>query len=162
EDRVEDLFLVAEVVIDEPIGDPGLAGDVRHPRAVIAAAREDACRRLQDVRAFLATGTRCGRGLAHGQRWHGGARHSGTEPPAIIRSIASIGVIEIELVEAEAPIDRSDAEPAIPRGPHSPRAPAERQPSRGFLATPTSSGTLRPCALPLSSSASPAARRVLR
>ena len=40
EERVEHLVLGAEVVVDEPVGDARLVGDVRHPAGVEALARE--------------------------------------------------------------------------------------------------------------------------
>src|SRR4030095_2231199 len=79
EDRVEDLFLVAEVVIDEPIGDPGLACDVRHARSVVAAGREDARRRVEDLLALGVAQSAFGRRRrsGNGERDEGSARHAG-------------------------------------------------------------------------------------
>jgi hypothetical protein len=42
EDRLEDLFLGGEVVVDEPVRGAGLVGDVGDAAAVIALARENA------------------------------------------------------------------------------------------------------------------------
>src|SRR6266849_5872655 len=49
EERDEDVFLGLEVEIDGPGRDPGLARDVRHPRAEVALAGEDPNRGLDDL-----------------------------------------------------------------------------------------------------------------
>ena len=48
EQRVEHLVLGLEVVVDEPVGDAGLVGDVRDATRVEALAREHAHRRVED------------------------------------------------------------------------------------------------------------------
>ena len=48
EQRVEHLVLGLEVVVDEPVGDARLVGDVRYPAGVEALAREHADRGVQD------------------------------------------------------------------------------------------------------------------
>ena len=48
EQRVEHLVLGPEVVVDEPVGDAGLVGDVRDAAGVEALAGEDADRRVED------------------------------------------------------------------------------------------------------------------
>ena len=48
EERVEDLVLGLEVVVDEPVGDARLVGDVRHPARVEALAREHAHGGVED------------------------------------------------------------------------------------------------------------------
>ena len=56
EQLVEDLVLGVEVVVDEPIGDPGLVGDVRDPAGVKALAREHVDRRVEDLAALVDRG----------------------------------------------------------------------------------------------------------
>ena len=53
EELVEDLVLGAEVVVDEPVGDPGLVGDVGDARLVEALAGEDADGGVEDHPAFV-------------------------------------------------------------------------------------------------------------
>ena len=53
EELVEDLVLGAEVVVDEPVGDPGLVGDVGDAGRVEALAGEDADRRVEDLAALV-------------------------------------------------------------------------------------------------------------
>ena len=65
EERVEDLLLRVEVVVDEPVGHAGLVGDVGHAAVVEALAREHPDRRVEDHAALV------GRGL--GARWPSGA-----------------------------------------------------------------------------------------
>ena len=48
EQRVEDLLLGGEVVVDEPVGDARLVGDVRHPAGVKALAGEHAHGGVED------------------------------------------------------------------------------------------------------------------
>ena len=62
EQRVEDLLLGGEVVVDEPVGDAGLVGDVRHAAGVKALAREHADRRVEDHPALVGGGRRADRG----------------------------------------------------------------------------------------------------
>ena len=50
EQRVEHLVLGAEVVVDEPVGDARLVGDVRHAAGVEALAGEHAHGRVEDQR----------------------------------------------------------------------------------------------------------------
>ena len=50
EERVEDLLLRAEVVVDEAVRDARLVRHVRHAAAVEALAREDADRGVEDQR----------------------------------------------------------------------------------------------------------------
>src|SRR5215210_4180621 len=49
EDRLEQLFLRLEVVVDEAVGDTGLLGDVSDPRRVEATAREDLDGRFENL-----------------------------------------------------------------------------------------------------------------
>ena len=56
EQRVEDLVLGGEVVIDEPVRDPGLVGDVRHAAGVKALAREHPHRGVEDHPALVGGG----------------------------------------------------------------------------------------------------------
>ena len=49
EQLVEHLVLGVEVVVDEPVGDAGLVGDVGHAAGVEALAREDPDRRVEDL-----------------------------------------------------------------------------------------------------------------
>ena len=54
EDGLEHLFLRREVVIEEPVRDPGLGRDVADPCAVVAASGEHAHSRVEDrASAFL-------------------------------------------------------------------------------------------------------------
>ena len=53
EQRVEHLVLGLEVVVDEPVGDAGLVGDVRDAAGVEALAREDADGRVEDQPALV-------------------------------------------------------------------------------------------------------------
>ncbi len=53
EQRVEHLVLGAEVVVDEPVGDARLVGDVRHAAGVEALAREHAHRGVEDDPALV-------------------------------------------------------------------------------------------------------------
>ena len=53
EELVEDLVLGVEVVVDEPVGDPGLVGDVGDAGRVEALAGEDADRRVEDLAALV-------------------------------------------------------------------------------------------------------------
>ena len=53
EERVEHLVLGPEVVIDEPVGHPGLVRDVRHAAGVEALAREHAHRGVEDDPALV-------------------------------------------------------------------------------------------------------------
>ena len=53
EELVEDLVLGAEVVVDEPVGDPGLVGDVGDAGRVEALAGEDADRGVEDLAALV-------------------------------------------------------------------------------------------------------------
>ena len=53
EELVEDLVLGAEVVVDEPVGDAGLVGDVGDAGRVEALAGEDADRRVEDLAALV-------------------------------------------------------------------------------------------------------------
>ena len=48
EQRVQHLVLGLEVVVDEPVGDARLVGDVRHAARVEALAREHAHRGVED------------------------------------------------------------------------------------------------------------------
>ena len=56
EDRLEHLFLRAEVVIEQPVRDARLLGDVADARGVVALAREDADGRVEDQPALLLRG----------------------------------------------------------------------------------------------------------
>ena len=62
EERVEDLLLGVEVVIDEPVGDPGLVSDVRHAAVMEAATREHAHARVEYQPALVDSAVRLGRG----------------------------------------------------------------------------------------------------
>ena len=53
EQRVEHLVLGAEVVVDEPVGDARLVGDVRHAAGMEALAREHAHRGVEDDPALV-------------------------------------------------------------------------------------------------------------
>ena len=53
EQRVEHLVLGLEVVVDEPVGDARLVGDVRHAAGVEALAREHAHRGVEDDPALV-------------------------------------------------------------------------------------------------------------
>ena len=53
EQLVQDLVLRLEVVVDEPVGDPRLVGDVGDPGRVEALAGEDADRRVEDLAALV-------------------------------------------------------------------------------------------------------------
>src|SRR3954453_20514614 len=53
EEGVEHLVLGGEVVVDEPVGDAGLVGDVRDAAGVEALAREDLHRRVEDQPALV-------------------------------------------------------------------------------------------------------------
>src|ERR1019366_5659527 len=72
EERVEDLVLGSEVVVDEAIGHACLIGDVRHPACVKALAREHAHGRIEDHTALV-------RGLGARSRRSPRA-HAGTPP----------------------------------------------------------------------------------
>src|SRR5439155_16432032 len=48
EDRLEQLLLRSEIVIEQPVGDTRLLGDVTDTRRVIALAREDAHSGIED------------------------------------------------------------------------------------------------------------------
>ena len=54
--RVEDLLLGGEVVVDQPVGDAGLVGDVRHPAGVEALAGEHPHRGVEDHPALVGRG----------------------------------------------------------------------------------------------------------
>ena len=58
EQRVEDLLLGGEVVIDEAVGDAGLVGDVRYAAGVKALAGEHAHGRVEDQAALVGGGGR--------------------------------------------------------------------------------------------------------
>ena len=60
EQRVEDLVLGGEVVVDEAIGDAGLVGDVGDAAGVKALAREHAHGRVEDRAALVGGGLRTG------------------------------------------------------------------------------------------------------
>ena len=51
--RVENLLLGGEVVIDEPVGDPGLVGDIRNPAGVKTLPGKDPHRRVEDHPTFV-------------------------------------------------------------------------------------------------------------
>ena len=70
EERVEHLVLGAEVVVDEPVGDARLVGDVRDAAGVEALAGEHADRRVEDQAALVG-------GLLRRCAWP-----SGRAPPA--------------------------------------------------------------------------------
>ena len=53
EQRVEDLLLGGEVVVDEAVGDPRLVGDIRHPAGVKALAGEHAHGGVEDHPALV-------------------------------------------------------------------------------------------------------------
>ena len=53
EDGLEQLVLGREVVVQEPVGDSGLLGDVPDPASVEALAREDAHSGLQNEAPLL-------------------------------------------------------------------------------------------------------------
>ena len=53
EELVQDLVLGAEVVVDEPVGDAGLVGDVGDAGRVEALAGEDADRGVEDLAALV-------------------------------------------------------------------------------------------------------------
>ena len=53
EERVEDLVLGGEVVVDEPVRHAGLVGDVRHAAGVEPLAREHAHGRFEDQAALV-------------------------------------------------------------------------------------------------------------
>ena len=55
-ERVEDLVLAAEVVVDEPVGDAGLVGDVADPARVEALPGEHAHGGVEDEPALLGRG----------------------------------------------------------------------------------------------------------
>ena len=63
EQLVEHRVLGAEVVVDEPVGDAGLVGDVRDAALVEALAREHADRGFEDHAALV--GGRGGAGGRH-------------------------------------------------------------------------------------------------
>ena len=56
EQRVEDLLLGGEVVVDEPVGNAGLVGDVRHAAGVESLPRKYANRRVEDQSALVGGG----------------------------------------------------------------------------------------------------------
>ena len=56
EQRVEHLVLGGEVVVDEPVGDAGLVGDVRDAAGVEALAGEHAHRGVEDQAALVQRG----------------------------------------------------------------------------------------------------------
>ena len=60
EQRVEDLLLGGEVVVDEPVGDARLIGDVRHAAGVKPLAREHPHGGVEDHPALLGGGGRHG------------------------------------------------------------------------------------------------------
>ena len=53
EELVQHLVLGLEVVVDEPVGDAGLVGDVGDAGRVEALAGEDADRRVEDLAALV-------------------------------------------------------------------------------------------------------------
>ena len=53
EQLVEDLVLGLEVVVDEPVSDAGLVGDVRDPAGVEALTGEDSDRGIEDLAALV-------------------------------------------------------------------------------------------------------------
>ena len=75
---VEDLFLVAEVVVEIALRHLEGAGDLVDAGAVIAAAAEGGGGALQDVDAAIGAGERLGGGMGRG-RWRAERRHSSTE-----------------------------------------------------------------------------------
>ena len=62
EERVENLLLGVEVVVDEPVGDTCLVRDVRHAAVMEAAPREHADTRVEDQPALADTAVRLGSG----------------------------------------------------------------------------------------------------
>ena len=56
EDRLEHLVLRAEVVVEQPVRDAGLLGDVTDAAVVIAAAREDPHGGVEEQPALLLLG----------------------------------------------------------------------------------------------------------
>ena len=73
EERVEDLVLRAEVVVDEAVGDARLVGDVRHAAGVEALPREHAHGGVEDQAALvdrggLAVGVPPSAAVGRGQR----------------------------------------------------------------------------------------------
>ena len=65
EELVEHLVLGLEVVVDEPVGDPRLVGDVGDAAVVEALAGEDVDRRVEDLAALVDR-----RGLGAHERSH--------------------------------------------------------------------------------------------
>ena len=59
EELVQDLVLGLEVVVDEPVGDAGLVGDVGDPAGVKALAGEHADRRVEDLAALVDRAAPC-------------------------------------------------------------------------------------------------------
>ena len=53
EQRVEDLVLGGEVVVDEPVGDAGLVGDIRDAAGVEPLPREHPHRGVEDHAALV-------------------------------------------------------------------------------------------------------------
>ena len=56
EDRAEDVVLRGEVVVEEPVRDTRVFGDVADPRAVVAVLGEHANGSVQDPRALVRLG----------------------------------------------------------------------------------------------------------
>ena len=69
EELVQHLVLGVEVVVDQPVCDPCLVGDVRDAAGVKALAREHADRRVQDLAALVDRGS-----LGHQARTSSGHR----------------------------------------------------------------------------------------
>ena len=77
EERVENLLLGIEVVVDEPVGHPRLVRDVGHPAVVEALAREHAHRGVEDHAPLVGGVLRCRGHYAvtlSGQRYAGSTR----------------------------------------------------------------------------------------
>ena len=53
EDRLQDLVLGREIVVEEPVRDPRFLGDVTHAAGMEALAREDTDGRVQDQATFV-------------------------------------------------------------------------------------------------------------
>src|SRR6185437_3071763 len=115
EERVEHLVLGAEVVVDEPVGDTGLVGDVGDAAGVEALAREHAHGRVEDQAPLLRGRLRARGGRASGGGAHRAASASSGQRYAPGRRIASEGrLVRISRWRSRSSSATSAASPSSP------------------------------------------------
>ena len=112
EELVQDLVLGVEVVVDEPVGDVRLAGDVGDAAGVEALAGEDADRRVEDLPPPV--DRRC---LGHQRRTSRRVAASGRPSGRRLASDGSDARISLEPLEVEVGGDEALAVGGLRRAP---------------------------------------------